>query len=144
MKVCSNCGARENDATIFCSQCKEKLVDPISEDEKELIEKETKKTLEKSYKKSNSILSKTIFLLSLLPYVFIILNALHSALFGVDKFYSRIYSGPITIIYGMEAFLQSLFWMTIFFIESIPIIPFCLIYQIIYYFIIKYGGEKTT
>ena len=51
MKICNNCGAKQNDTMIFCSQCKEKLREPISEEEKELIEKQTEKKLEKLHNK---------------------------------------------------------------------------------------------
>jgi len=63
MKVCINCGARQDDTMIFCNQCKESLGDPISEEEKELIEKQIQKKLEKSYKKLNYILLSKILLI---------------------------------------------------------------------------------
>jgi len=60
VKVCSKCGARQNDTIIFCNQCKEKLGKPISEEEKNLIDKQTGIKLEKLHKKSNSMLLKKI------------------------------------------------------------------------------------
>ena len=55
-----NCGTLQENAVIFCNQCKEKLGEPISEEEKELIEKQNKKILKKSYKKSK-VLSLVLF-----------------------------------------------------------------------------------
>ena len=140
MKICVNCGARENDTMIFCSQCKEKLGEPISGEEKEFLEKQTEQKLAKSYKKSNSILSniiarnfnlnlnltipKIIFIISLLPYVFIILYALYSAIFGFDFFGTT---------YGIEAFFGSLLLWIAIYIYMIPVIPLIFfIYQIVY------------
>ena len=76
MKICVNCGARQNDTMIYCSQCKEKLGDPISEEEQDLIEKQDKKKLEKSYKKlSMPSMLKKLFL-HFLIFVPVLLSAI--------------------------------------------------------------------
>ena len=51
MKVCGDCGAKNKNTVFYCIQCKEKLGEPISEEEKEAIEKQTERMLEKLSKK---------------------------------------------------------------------------------------------
>jgi len=158
MKVCENCGARQSDVMIFCEQCKEKLGEPVSEEEKIMIEKLTEKNIKKLYKKSNSILSKIaamsfsnpktqiilsliskiIFALSWIPYIFIIIVSLGSAFDGVVRFPG---SPDNPMIYGIEAFSQVFIIMSVIF-TVIPINPLCFIYQAV--FLVKAWKKKKT
>ena len=38
MKVCNKCGSQQGDNKIFCTQCEEKLVNPISEKDELKVE----------------------------------------------------------------------------------------------------------
>ena len=74
------------------------------------------------------IISKIIFWISWLPYVFIILSALYSSFFGVPE-RGLLYIGQT--IYGIDALLQQLFILT-FSLTYIQVIPLCFLYQIGY------------
>lgn len=69
---------------------------------------------------------KIIFIISLLPYLFILLYGIFNAFAGISFFYST--------SYGFEAFIISVFFMLYALTLEIPIIPICLIFQICYIF----------
>ena len=73
---------------------------------------------------------KILLLISLLPYVFLVLYSLYNAIFGY-KSYTWILPHYLGTIYGWDAFLQ-VFILTGFVMLFTPIIPVCLSYQLIY------------
>ena len=81
---------------------------------------------------------KVLFIISFLPYVVLILISIYYSIFGYNS--GLMFSSPI--IYGIEAFGQSLFWnsLTLCFI---PILPIVLIYQIVYVIIKVVKKNKT-
>lgn len=83
---------------------------------------------------------KIIFIISFLPYVILLLISLYHAIFGYDL-YTMILPTYVKTLYGMEAFLQTLIWNSIR-LCFIPILPICLIYQLIY--LITYIFKKIT
>jgi|GEM_PF-2901222 len=121
MKVCENCGARQSDVMIFCEQCKEKLGEPVSEEEKVMIEKLTEKNIKGLYEKSK-VNPKIIFILSLIPYVFIILYSVYTAFIGI-KNNSDFYTEILYTVIVLEIYFAK---------EIIKIAPICFIYQVIY------------
>lgn len=74
---------------------------------------------------------KIILMISLVPYAFVLLYGIYSAIFGFDFFVSA-------SSYGSQAFTDSIFIMVLL-LWYYLIIPICLIYQIVYFivFIVK-------
>lgn len=85
---------------------------------------------------------KIIFIISFLPYIVLLLISLYYAIFGYN-IYTLILPTYVKTIYGIEAFVEALFWnsLGLFFI---PILPICIIYQLIYFitYIIKKINHK--
>lgn len=82
---------------------------------------------------------KIIFIISFLPYLFILLYGIFHAFAGVSFFNS---TG-----YGFEAFIITIFFMLYIFTLEIPIIPICVIFEVCYIFrkkinIFKNVGSK--
>jgi hypothetical protein len=96
MKICINCGARQNDTMIFCNQCNEKLEKPISEEDKEVIEKQIEKTLENLYKKPYKPINIIIELFVLLFYC--IVFYLNFSALSIRMVSLKLYIVPIAII----------------------------------------------
>ena len=73
-------------------------------------------------------IAKIFFYISLLPYALVILFSLYLAQdIGIMW----------TQLYGLEAFSFAFEFLFLIFSTRIPILPVCLIYQIIYFFILK-------
>ena len=76
-------------------------------------------------KKSELRIAAKVFLwLSFLPYAFIIIRAVFSAFFGFSFFFST--------SYGWDAFFSAIFFTGWILVFGFPVLPVCLIYQIIY------------
>ncbi|MBO5141666.1 MAG: hypothetical protein J6C46_01475 [Clostridia bacterium] len=73
---------------------------------------------------------KIVFFISLIPFIIIVLISLYHAIFGYDV-YTWIIPTYVKTVYGFEAFLESLIWLGLTLIY-IPVLPICLIIQIIY------------
>lgn len=73
---------------------------------------------------------KTILIISLLPYILIMIHALYCSIFGYDV-YTWILPTYVRTIYGMEAFLEILVWDALA-CTFIPVLPICFIYQVVY------------
>lgn len=73
---------------------------------------------------------KGLFIISFLPFVFLIIFALYNAIVGYDV-YTMILPTYVKTIYGIEAFKEVLFWYGLSFI-IIPVLPVCFIYQVVY------------
>lgn len=71
------------------------------------------------------IIPKIILILSFAPYVFCLGYGIYSAIFGFGFLFSTSYS------YGFDAFISSIL-LTGFFLCGYPVIPVCLIYQLVY------------
>lgn len=69
------------------------------------------------------IIPKIILILSFAPYVFCLLYGIYSAIFGLRFLFST--------SYGFDAFMSSIV-LTGFFLCYYPVIPICLIYQLVY------------
>ncbi|MDR2558314.1 MAG: hypothetical protein LBC86_02040 [Oscillospiraceae bacterium] len=74
---------------------------------------------------------RKLFIISFVPFVLLLVYACYSAVFGY-------YSTPLLpsggggwTLYGMEAIFEVMFWYGLAF-TIIPILPICLIYQIVY------------
>ena len=80
---------------------------------------------------------KTIFILSFLPYIILVLISSYYAIFGNDIY--AFMGGYIRTDYGMKAFLDTLTWNCLI-LTFIPVLPIIAIYQII--FIIIYVINK--
>lgn len=80
-----------------------------------------------------------ILWLSFIPYLFLIGYSLYHAIFGYDV-YTMILPQYVRTIYGWDAFSEVFLWTALGLI-FIPVIPICLLYQIIY-FIIKFIHKK--
>ncbi len=74
-------------------------------------------------------INKILLIISFLPYVLLILISLYHSVFGYDV-YTLILPTYVKTIYGMEAFLSTLSWNALL-LCFIPILPICLLYQII-------------
>ena len=74
---------------------------------------------------------RLVFWLSFLPYVYLIGYSLYHAIFGYDV-YTWILPVYVRTVYGWGAFSEAFIW-TAFAMCIIPVIPICLIYQIIYF-----------
>lgn len=74
---------------------------------------------------------KIIFVLSFLPYIILVLISIYYACFGYDV-YTWILAEYVRTIYGMDAFIETLFWNSLMLCLYIPILPIVVIYQIIY------------
>ena len=81
---------------------------------------------------------KIIFLISFLPYILLILLAIHSAIYG-HNIYTWFGNQYIQTIYGMEAFKEIIIWGVLA-MCAIPILPIVLIIQIIY--LVRYLKNK--
>ena len=55
MKVCSKCGAKQQDHRGFCLDCGERLGDPISTEEEKRVRAEMDKALEKLYNRRDPL-----------------------------------------------------------------------------------------
>lgn len=69
------------------------------------------------------IILKIILILSFAPYVFCLGYGIYSAIFGFRFLFST--------SYGFDAFMSSIV-LTVFFLCCYPVIPICLIYQLVY------------
>lgn len=69
------------------------------------------------------IIPKIILILSFAPYVFCLGYGIYSAIFGLRFLFST--------SYGFDAFMSSIV-LTVFFLCYYPVIPSCLIYQLVY------------
>ncbi len=74
-----------------------------------------------------------IFWLSFMPYLLLLGYSIYHAIFGYDV-YTMILSQYVETLYGWDAFLRVLLW-TGFAMCIIPVLPVCLLYQILYLFI---------
>lgn len=81
---------------------------------------------------------KILFIVSFLPYIILLAISLYHAIFGYDV-YTLILPTYVKTIYGIEAFVSTLFWNALA-LCFIPIIPICLLYQII--ILVKYIIKK--
>lgn len=75
---------------------------------------------------------KMMFMCSFIPYIFVLLACLQFAFFGVDFIFDE--------TYGLEGFLLGI----IYYVMGIPIIPICLIVQIILYINIRKKNLKEN
>ncbi len=73
---------------------------------------------------------RIIFWLSLFPYLFLMGYSLYHAIFGYDM-YTLILPQYLRTIYGWDAFYQAFIWTVMAFC-IIPVLPVCLLYQVIY------------
>ncbi len=76
---------------------------------------------------------RILFWLSFAPYVFLLCYSTYHAIFGYPV-YSFIMHHYVETIYGWDAFLMVFIWTGIA-LCFIPVLPICLLYQIIYLFI---------
>lgn len=74
---------------------------------------------------------RIVLWLSFVPYLFLIVYSLYHAIFGYDV-YTMILPQYLRTIYGWDAFWEVFVW-TALALCFIPIIPICLLYQIIYF-----------
>ncbi|MDE5570385.1 MAG: hypothetical protein K2J47_06245 [Ruminococcus sp.] len=84
------------------------------------------------------IIPKIILILSFAPYVFCLGYGIYSAIFGFGFLFST--------SYGFDAFQSSIIIMTIL-LCCYPVIPICLIYQLVYlsvFIMKKYSVPKKT
>jgi hypothetical protein len=91
-------------------------------------------TGEQSSKKRKNITAKIFLVLSFFPYVYIIWSAINAASSGFSFMFSR--------LYGIEAFLSSLFFTSLY-LFLIPVLPVCIIYQIVYKITRKRRNTET-
>ena len=82
-----------------------------------------------------------ILLISFLPYMAILGYGLYSAVFGYDV-YTLILPTYIETLYGLDAFLEAVTVLGLILLY-IPILPFCMIYQIIFILIKMIGKLKN-
>jgi len=82
-------------------------------------------------------IKKIILYITFTPYVYILLISIYHAIFGYDV-YTLILPTYVETIYGLEAF-KEVFILNLLGLTFIPIIPICLIYQLVYLiiFIVK-------
>ena len=82
-------------------------------------------------------LKKIILFITFIPYLYILSLSIYHAIFGYDV-YTLILPVYVKTIYGIEAF-REVFIINLLGLTFIPIIPICLIYQIVYLiiFIVK-------
>jgi len=66
------------------------------------------------------------FIISFIPYILLILTGMYYSIFGYQGMFSN------TLYYGWSGFEMSVFWITLAFTLQIPILPLCIIWQIIY------------
>ncbi|MBR3613765.1 MAG: hypothetical protein IKL55_01115 [Clostridia bacterium] len=78
---------------------------------------------------------KIVFIISFLPYVFILIQGIIGAFTGISFFYNT--------TYGFDAFVTSTLLMLYTFSFSIPIIPICLFFQVCYILRKKVGKVKS-
>lgn len=78
--------------------------------------------------KKNKIL-KVMLYISFLPYITILLISIYHAIWGYDV-YTWILPEYVETIYGIEAFLETMV-LNILRLWYIPVLPICLIFQII-------------
>ena len=71
-----------------------------------------------------------IFILSFLPYIIILGYGIYCAIFGYDV-YTWILPTYVETLYGLDAFLDAVTVLGLSLI-FIPVIPICVIYDIIY------------
>lgn len=89
----------------------------------------------------NKIL-KLILYISFIPYIALLVVSFYYALNGFDV-YTWILPTYVKTIYGMEAFLETLIWNGLK-LCYIPILPVCLIFQIIYFIRSIVNKRKLT
>jgi hypothetical protein len=82
---------------------------------------------------NKTLVFRLIFWLSFTPYLFLVGYSLYHAIFGYDL-YTMILPQYLNTIYGWDAFNRVFIWTAIA-LCIIPILPICLIYQIICLFI---------
>ena len=71
-----------------------------------------------------AIVAKVFLWISILPYAYIIIHSVISAFVGGGTGFKT--------SYGVEAFLSTLVVLALYLTVLIPILPVCLIYQVIY------------
>jgi len=76
---------------------------------------------------------KIVLILSFIPIVALVLISLYYAIFGYDV-YTMVLPTYRGTIYGMEAFANSFIW-NVLSLTFIPVLPVCLIYQIVYFLV---------
>lgn len=76
-------------------------------------------------------LGRIILWLSFIPYLFLIGYSTYHAIFGYDV-YTLILPQYVRTIYGWDAFLEVFVWTAVV-LCFIPVIPICLLYQVIYF-----------
>ncbi|MCL2457108.1 MAG: hypothetical protein FWD19_06140 [Defluviitaleaceae bacterium] len=81
-------------------------------------------------------IAKIFFYFSFVPYGLLILYSIYGSIVGVYPFWSY------TKIYGLEAFLQAVVFTGFVFSAVIPILPACLIYQLIYFFVLRKKSNR--
>ncbi|MCL1866709.1 MAG: hypothetical protein FWF82_04800 [Oscillospiraceae bacterium] len=74
--------------------------------------------------------AKIFLWLSFVPYAFVILMSICSAIFGTREWAALFGEGRL--IYGFEALQQDIFLLTAALTIVFPVIPICLVYQIVY------------
>ena len=74
-------------------------------------------------------LNKILLIISFLPYILLLLISLYHAIFGYYV-YTLILPTYVKTIYGIEAFVSTLFWNALV-VCFITILPICLLYQIV-------------
>lgn len=81
---------------------------------------------------------RILFLLSFLPYIYLLLKASYHAVYGY-VLSTWIKSAYIRTIYGWEAFRTVIFWHGLG-LTLLPVLPSCLIYQ--FFYLIRKGMKK--
>jgi len=76
------------------------------------------------------IIAKIFLYISLVPYAWLISVSTYYAIVGVS------YKGSVPA-YGIDGFLLTAMFFGFVFIIAIPILPLCLLYQIIYFIALK-------
>ncbi len=74
---------------------------------------------------------RIVLCLSFIPYLFLIVYSLYHAIYGYDL-NTWILPQYIRTIYGWDAFSEVFIW-TALVLCVVPILPICLLYQIIYF-----------
>ncbi len=85
---------------------------------------------------------RIVLVISLAPYLFLVGYSLYYAIFGYDL-YTMILPEYIRTIYGWEAFSHVFIWTGIV-LCFIPVLPICLLYQIIYLFVYLIKRQKVN
>ena len=84
---------------------------------------------------------RIFFGFSFIPYLFLLSYSLYYAVFGYDV-YTMILPQYVRTIYGWEAFSEVFLWTAIG-LSFIPVLPICIIYQILYLILLRKLGRTT-